>query len=86
MKYKKKPIVIDAVKFELSNVNIKNDNDYCNYYHLNYDNEQDLFYIDTLEGKMFISDGDYIITGVKNERYACKPDIFELTYEKVENE
>lgn len=41
-------------------------------------------YIETLEGKMTISDGDYIITGVQGERYPCKPDIFEQTYEKVE--
>jgi hypothetical protein len=41
-------------------------------------------YIQTLEGKMYINDGDYIITGIKNERYPCKPDIFEATYELVE--
>ena len=40
--------------------------------------------IHTLEGKLFVSPGDWIITGVKGEKYACKPDIFELTYEKVE--
>ena len=32
-----------------------------------------------------ITKGDYIITGVKNERYPCKPDIFEMTYEIVED-
>ncbi|MDR4318691.1 Prophage Lp2 protein 33 [Niallia circulans] len=40
-------------------------------------------YIKTLEGDMIVSPGDYIITGVKGERYPCKPDIFEQTYEKV---
>lgn len=40
-------------------------------------------YIKTLEGKHFISPGDYIITGIKGERYPCKPDIFEQTYEPV---
>lgn len=40
-------------------------------------------YISTLEGKMFIDRGDYIITGVKGERYPCKPDIFALTYVSV---
>jgi hypothetical protein len=39
------------------------------------------FYIDTLEGRMKVSEGDYIIQGVKGEFYPCKPDIFELTYE-----
>jgi len=41
--------------------------------------------IKTLEGDMFASPGDFIITGVKGEIYPCKPDIFEATYEKVEN-
>ena len=41
-------------------------------------------YIDTLEGKMIINEGDYIIIGIKGERYPCKSDIFEMTYEKVE--
>lgn len=38
-------------------------------------------YINTLEGRHFISEGDFIITGIKGERYPCKPDIFEKTYE-----
>ena len=37
--------------------------------------------IQTLEGFMRVSPGDWIITGVKGERYPCKPDIFEATYE-----
>lgn len=43
-------------------------------------------YINTLEGKHYISRGDYIITGVMGERYPCKPDIFEMTYELVDDE
>jgi hypothetical protein len=38
-------------------------------------------YIDTLEGRMSVKPGDWVITGVKGERYPCKPDIFEATYE-----
>lgn len=41
-------------------------------------------FIKTLEGIMRISEGDYVITGVKGEKYPCKPDIFEATYELVE--
>jgi len=40
--------------------------------------------IETLEGVMNVSEGDYIIKGVNGEFYPCKPDIFEKTYEKVE--
>lgn len=42
--------------------------------------------IDTLEGTMAAVAGDWIIRGVQNEHYPCKPDIFELTYQKVEND
>ncbi|MBQ3089506.1 MAG: hypothetical protein IJD21_02975 [Oscillospiraceae bacterium] len=39
--------------------------------------------IETLEGTMQAEVGDYIITGIKGEKYPCKPDIFRLTYEPV---
>ena len=39
--------------------------------------------VETLEGVMTANPGDWIITGVKGERYPCKPDIFEATYEVV---
>lgn len=38
----------------------------------------------TLEGIFGVTAGDWIITGIKGERYPCKPDIFEATYEPVE--
>ena len=40
--------------------------------------------IDTLEGLLTASPGDWIIRGVKGELYSCKPDVFALTYEQVE--
>ena len=42
-------------------------------------------WIDTLEGGHIVCPGDWIITGVKGENYPCKPDIFEMTYERVED-
>jgi hypothetical protein len=39
--------------------------------------------IETLEGVMKANKGDWIIKGVKGELYPCKPDVFEMTYEKV---
>ena len=42
-------------------------------------------WIDTLEGGHIVCPDDWIITGVKGERYPCKPDIFEQTYEPVED-
>ena len=40
-------------------------------------------WIDTLEGGHIVCPNDYIITGVKGERYPCKPDIFAMTYEPI---
>lgn len=48
-----------------------------------YQTDKEIF-IDTLEGKMKASPGDWIITGVHGEKYPCKPDVFELTYEAVD--
>ena len=40
--------------------------------------------IETLEGTMHANVGDFIITGVKGEKYPCKPDVFLLTYDEVD--
>ena len=40
--------------------------------------------VKTLEGDMIASEGDYIIKGISGEFYPCKPDIFKATYEEVE--
>lgn len=44
---------------------------------------QEPMVIETLEGSMKANTGDWIITGVNGEKYPCKPDIFEKTYEPV---
>lgn len=41
-------------------------------------------HIHTLEGEMQVAYGDWVITGVKGEKYPCKPDIFAATYEAAE--
>ena len=43
-------------------------------------------YIKTLEGVMEAKVGDYVIKGINGEFYPCKPDIFEKTYEKIEDD
>lgn len=45
----------------------------------------DIFLIRTLEGDLKVRPGDWIITGVAGEKYPCKPDIFEATYEPVDS-
>ena len=43
------------------------------------------YWIMTKEGWFEVTIGDWIITGIKGEKYPCKPDIFELTYEAIED-
>lgn len=80
-KYVKKPVVISALQWTGDNIL-----EMCNFTgkkdsKLLKNNE---LYIDTLEGTMHASVGDYIVYGVDGEFYPCKPDIFEKTYEIVE--
>lgn len=87
-KYRKKPVTIEAVQFTgLNPTEIKNFvGDNCEVEI--YDNEVTppvaSIVIHTLEGDMEVSKGDYVIKGVKDEFYPCKPDIFEQTYESDE--
>ena len=79
-KYKKKPVVIEAIKLKKDNIKMCIDFVGNNCRFGVYDG---LFTIKTLEGEMRGDIGDYIIKGVKGEFYPCKPDIFEMTYESV---
>jgi len=73
MKFRKRPVVIDAVQwFKMG------DHPAVTEF------ERGNGWVDTLEGGHVVSPGDWIITGVKGEHYPCKPDIFELTYEPAE--
>ena len=67
-KYRKKPVVIDAEQYSAG---------------LEDGFENGRPYIKTLEGRMYIRPDDWILTGVFGERYPCRPDIFEATYEEV---
>lgn len=85
-KYRKKPVVIDAWQLTKENVEVGIP-DWINLDTVHIFDGGVLFTeIVTLEGVMQASEGDYIIKGVQGEFYACKPDIFEQTYEVAENE
>jgi len=82
MKYRKKPVVIEATQWEGPWMNV----DGVEKRHVSGDpnsihGAKVEFFVQTLEGPLKISPGDWIITGVKGERYPCKPDIFSATYE-----
>jgi len=81
MKYKKKPVVIDAVQFTGDNGDEISKFMQCQFPFLENGNLK----IGTLEGVMTANPNDWIIKGVKGEFYPCKPDIFKTTYECVEN-
>lgn len=88
MKYRKKPVVIEAFKLNSRGLigeewfwDAVSENRIITYnFGKNY--PQDAWCeIKTLEGIMVVKTGDYIIRGVEGEIYPCKPDIFEKTYE-----
>ena len=92
MKYRKKPAVVQALEWTGTNINEIGDfcKDKCTF---EYSESAWIvgrgpvkvdLYIDTLEGRMHASEGDFIIKGIKGEFYPCKPDIFWETYEEVE--
>lgn len=85
MKFRKKPVVIEAFQYkkDVSFIDIpKWLTEAIIGGEVKLTNEES--YVDTLEGRMTVSEDDYIIKGVEGELYPCKPNIFEATYEKVE--
>jgi hypothetical protein len=79
--YRKKPVVIQAIQW--SGENHSEILNFCKTcYFTSHGKVKDLF-IETLEGDMSASVGDYIIRGVKGEFYACNAEIFDMTYETV---
>ncbi len=89
MKFRKKPVVIDAIQFlgnitcqeiyEFAGIEVPDGDPWPPPFRFN----DGKIYIKTLEGEMAASCGDWIIKGVKGEFYPCKPDVFQATYEAV---
>jgi hypothetical protein len=82
VKYRKKPVVVDAMQWDgyghdLIGWLMAGEIDYVVF--------QMRLRIRTLKGNMDAELGDWIIKGVKGEFYLCKPDIFEATYEPLED-
>ncbi len=83
MKYKTKPVEIEAIQFKG-----KNGLEILHWMELNSavreaSNIDNVLIIKTLEGDMKASEGDYIIKGLKGEFYPCKTDIFHMKYEPI---
>ena len=89
MKYRKKPVIIEAIQIEDNSDRIIEIHEFMggDTIRVNYEDKDNPYLkIETLEGTMKASVGDYIIKGVNGEFYPCKPDIFEKTYERVTDE
>lgn len=92
MQYRKKPVVIEAIQFlglrvnSIEVLNFTNNTAWMEAVKnpITKINESWDCIIPTLEGNMIAQEGDWIIKGIKGEFYPCKPDIFAMTYEKVE--
>lgn len=85
MKYRKKPVVIEEIEF--NGWNCAECYQFMSDEPLFFPQEirkEEKIEIETLEGIMTASIGDYIIKGVQGEFYPCKPDIFKATYEPVD--
>ena len=92
MKYRKKPVVIEAIKWNGIAFALGEMPDwFIKALHKDMPTtgaikrDEDKLLIGTLEGVMTANPNDWIIQGVKGEIYPCKPDIFEATYEKVKD-
>ncbi|WP_121605524.1 hypothetical protein [Virgibacillus sp. Bac332] len=87
MKYRKKPVVIEAFKYGIDDMP-EWFKEACRNNIITmisqYAGEARWCEIETLEGTMTANEGDYIIKGVNGEFYPCKPDIFKQTYELVD--
>lgn len=81
MKYRKKPVVIDAWRLPMRDGASRVFNDDSNIIFKRENGAIVEAVISTLEGTMVANNGDWIIRGVKGELYPCKPDIFAATYE-----
>jgi hypothetical protein len=89
MKYRKKPVVVEAFQLGIDDAPewfadaMRNGNTII----LKRDLEgRPCAEIITLEGTMDARYADYVIRGVKGVIYPCKPNIFRMTYERVEEE
>jgi len=85
-KYRKKPVVIEAVKFTRDN--FQEIRDFTDFQAHSLTIERRIngiatCIIPTLEGQHIATEGDFIIKGIIGEFYPCKPDVFEQTYELI---
>ncbi len=88
-KYRKKPLIIEAIQWDgddrgIVAFELKEMGCHFSYGACIEDGDKFELLIHTSEGTMTAEIGDYVIKGIKGEFYACKPNIFEESYEALE--
>ena len=92
MKFKKRPAIVEAEiflpddnKFPFEDEDVIKCGLALEFKHLVADPDDFIYYIETLEGKMIVSPGDWVVKGVEGEFWPCKPGVFVQTYEPAED-
>lgn len=90
MRYKSKPVIIEAIEWAGDNLEeikkfVGDEAEKVFTYGPAPGTKDDILLINTLEGQMTASNGDFIIKGTIGEFYPCKPEVFNAKYEKVED-
>jgi hypothetical protein len=94
MKFRKKPVVVEA--FQMTALARRDNKDWPGWLHIAWQKDRneagsvypcnDFICINTLEGEHQVTPNDWIIQGIQGELYPCKPDIFAATYDDISGE
>lgn len=80
-KYQKKPITIEAIQFETTNID--DVSAFIGNFPHRVIHSEGLIIINTLEGEHMVKHGDYVVKGNFDEFYPVKPEIFQSNYIEV---
>ena len=80
--YRKKPVVVQAMKFNV--YDLKWLQEFCPSLETLQDGIHIRFRFSTIEGDVYITEGDYLVKGVEGEFYPCKASIFDATHERID--
>jgi hypothetical protein len=88
MKYRKKPLVVEAEQFIYRDLPIEQVRDFCERHRIDWrwmsgSSDFPVFILSTLEGPIYLQEGDWVVTGIEGEKYPVKDGIFRKTYEPI---
>ena len=83
-RYRKRPVVVDAIQF--TGKNVPEIAQLLDWDFDDGDGDCDTIIIETLNGDVTVTAGEWIVRGIAGEGYPCRADLFELTYEPIDEE